>query len=86
MSERIDVIRVFDDYAEGIEFVFKQARGRNRPRTQAVLQEVRQARDLVSDAFEFIRDADCNCRPATEKYEAHTCRRCELLAKIGGAE
>lgn len=40
----------------------------------------------VSDLIDFLRDADCNCRPETEHYAAHTCSRCELLARVGGAE
>ena len=42
--------------------------------------------ECVSDLIAFIRDADCTCRPETEHYAAHTCRRCELLARVGGAE
>jgi hypothetical protein len=37
---------------------------------------------MAEDLIAFAQDADCNCRPSTEKYEAHTCRRCELLARI----
>jgi hypothetical protein len=40
------------------------------------------AAELSADLIDFLRDADCNCRAAPEKYEGHTCRRCELLARI----
>lgn len=38
----------------------------------------------IREAADFLRDADCHCREATEQYEAHTCRRCELLARVSG--
>lgn len=38
----------------------------------------------VAELIDFLRDAECRCREATEQYEAHTCRRCEMLARVSG--
>lgn len=71
MAERIDILRWIS----------------NQPADNGwKAREKQWAYDAGADMIDFIRDADCNCRPATEKYEAHTCRRCELLARIGGVE
>lgn len=45
--------------------------------------QIEAAIPLVAELIDFIRDAECNCRPETEEYAAHTCRRCDLLARIG---
>lgn len=47
---------------------------------EGLIKAVVDAEDLIA----FLRDADCNCREATEFYDAHTCRRCELLARVSG--
>lgn len=38
----------------------------------------------VTELIDFLRDADCHCREATDRYEAHNCRRCQLLARVSG--
>ena len=40
--------------------------------------------EAVDDLADVARDADCHCHEATDRYEAHTCRRCELLAYVSG--
>lgn len=84
MAERTDVLAAIDFEIKDISMVSAsdhaaERKLRRRERT------LRIARIIVSDAFDFIRDADCNCRPETEHYAAHTCSRCELLARVGGA-
>ena len=75
MAERIDLLAI-------LRAEIERAGGDAYPVGRALIA----ARDAVEDLIDFLRDAECNCRPATEQYEAHTCRRCELLARVGGAE
>ena len=44
----------------------------------------REVRAVLEDVVDFIRNADSSCRDATERYAAHICRRCELLAIFEG--
>ena len=75
MAERIDVLAVMDKAIVRL--------GAGWPNTQ---REMTTARAAAAGLIDFIRNADCNCRPETEHYAAHTCSRCELLARVGGAE
>jgi len=59
--------------------------GEHLDHMRAELREVDQTLAVASDAIDFIRDTDCNCRPATEQYEANICRRCDLLTRLGVA-
>lgn len=76
MAERIDVLAVLRNAVEVT----------GRSLTPIERSELFKARAAVEDLIDFLRDADCNCRPETEHYAAHTCSRCELLARVGGAE
>jgi hypothetical protein len=62
----------------------RQAAQRNATYPCLLLKDVLPLCDVLEDLADFAQDADCNCLPATERYEAHTCRRCELLARVSG--
>lgn len=75
MAERIDMLPV-------IGAAVRVMRAAN---LHGYADDLNEAGYVAAELIEFLRDADCNCRPATEQYAAHTCRRCDLLARIGSA-
>ena len=38
----------------------------------------------VAELIDFLRDAECRCLTGIPGRDAHTCRRCELLARVSG--
>lgn len=90
-SEQSTPIRYKDDagavsIAALIAELRRQAAQRNATFPCLLLGDLMPLCDLAEEMGDFVRGADCNCLPETERYEVHTCRRCELLARVGGAE
>jgi hypothetical protein len=71
MAERIDVVREL----RGANAAIASAYG-------STFEGLVKSILVVEDLIDFLREADCNCREASDRFDAHTCRRCELLARI----
>ena len=76
-GQRVDVLAVMQlaaDMLDTGEFEVDRETGR----------QLEAAIPLVAELIEFVRDAECYCLTGIPGRAAHTCRRCDLLARIGG--
>jgi hypothetical protein len=74
-AQRMDVLAVLD---RQMEFTIAS----DYPGASTDHRDMCAARDAVAELIDFLRDAECNCRPEEGPYAAHTCNRCRLLARI----
>lgn len=54
-------------------------------RAEDLRQSAHRTREVVSELLAFVHDAECECRPETERYAPYTCTRCVLIERTGGA-
>jgi len=77
-GQRVDVLAWIAEASKAIDVAYG-------PQAQ-LPKEAPFVSSAFSDLIGFVSDAECKCRPENEHYAEHICCRCELLARVGGAQ